>query len=228
MAITTVFFDFGNTIVALTSSSAEIWCEVLQDRGVTTDPKAVDLALHEADAALTQVLYDYKGRMREFWTRYDAMVLHRLGIADSGRALAASIDRGFEDPRWFHVFPETREVLDSLRGSGLALGVISNNTSDLIDRLDRLDLARYFDHVTYSQEVRAEKPAPAVFRLALSRARCAPTQAVHVGDSFAMDVVGARGVGIEPILLDREDRFPTAECRRIRDLRELVPLLRNF
>ena len=228
MTITTVFFDFGNTIAALTASVAEIWCEVLSERGVAADPNAVDLALHEADAALTQVLYDSKGRMREFWSRYDAMVLQRLGIADSGGALAASIDRGFESPPWFRVFPETREVLDALRGRGLALGVISNNTSDLIDTLDRIDLARYFDHVTYSQEVRAQKPVPAVFRLALSRAGCTPTEAVHVGDSFEMDVLGARGVGIEPILVDREGRSPTADCRRIRDLRELVSLLRNF
>jgi FMN phosphatase YigB (HAD superfamily) len=102
------------------------------------------------------------------------------------------------------VFPETHSVLSELKRRGFSLGIISNNTDEIFDRMESLDLVRYFDTITYSQEAGAEKPDPAPFRLALQRANRAPWECLHVEDSYEMDVVGARGVGIEPILVDRK------------------------
>jgi FMN phosphatase YigB (HAD superfamily) len=58
----------------------------------------------------------------------------------------------------------------------------------------------YFDSVTYTQEAGANKPDPTIFQLALKRAGCSPNEAVHVGDSYEKDVLGARRIGIMPIL----------------------------
>ena len=85
-----------------------------------------------------------------------------------------------------------------------------------------LDLVKYFDTITYSQEAGAEKPDPAPFRLALQRANRAPWECLHVGDSYEMDVVGARGVGIEPILIDRRMKYSGADCVTVRDLNGIL------
>jgi REG-2-like HAD superfamily hydrolase len=224
----TVFFDFGNTVATLSMSVPEVWSKVLRDRGHVVASEILEPALREADAELSPRLYDHLGRMREFWARYDGLVLDRLGIPDERGALAASIDQAFEDThRWFRVYPEARDALRSLRGMGWNLGVISNNTEEIMRTLKDLDLAQYFDHVTFSQEAGAEKPDSAIFQLALRRARCQPDEAVHIGDKYEADVLGARGVGIEPILLDRENRWPNADCARVRDLREAVALIRG-
>jgi len=82
--------------------------------------------------------------------------------------------------------------------------------------------------VTYSQEARAEKPNAAIYRLALKRAGCRPDDAVHVGDWYEGDVIGARGVGITAILIDRESKRPETDCVRITDLRQLKDVMTDL
>jgi putative hydrolase of the HAD superfamily len=67
-----------------------------------------------------------------------------------------------------------------------------------------------------------EKPDPRLFRLALQRAGAAPEEAVHVGDLYEVDVVGARAAGIRAILLDPAGLYPEADCPRVRSLGELA------
>ena len=52
-------------------------------------------------------------------------------------------------------------------------------------------------------------------------ANSAPDCTVYVGDNYYIDIVGARNVGITPILIDPENIFPDAECKVIRTLSEL-------
>jgi FMN phosphatase YigB (HAD superfamily) len=48
------------------------------------------------------------------------------------------------------------------------------------------------------------KPDRRVFEAALAIAGVGPEEAVHVGDSVANDVAGARAAGVRPILLHRQ------------------------
>jgi len=73
-----------------------------------------------------------------------------------------------------------------------------------------------------------EKPDPAIYRLALERAGVAPENAVHVGDSPAMDMEPAESVGIRGVLLDRKGRYPSRRETRIASLKELPQLVANW
>jgi len=230
--VTTVFFDFGGTLVEPLRGADDMWRDVARLVGLQIDPDSLVQAQREADFRFRAELYDYHGRMREFWRLYDGFILERVGLASPSGSPAAAIeelgdriDRAFKRMLLSRPFPETREILAALRAKGLRLGIVSNATEDLVDRLAALGLAGNFDTVTYSQEARAEKPDPAIFRLALQRAGCAPTEAVHIGDRMDADVVGARAAGITPILVDRHDRAREADCLRVSDLRELPVLL---
>ncbi len=52
-----------------------------------------------------------------------------------------------------------------------------------------------------------------------------PERAVHIGDTPAADVAGARAAGIRPVLVDPYDLHPDADCVRVRSLAEFVELL---
>jgi FMN phosphatase YigB (HAD superfamily) len=58
-----------------------------------------------------------------------------------------------------------------------------------------------------SAVTRHAKPSPALYDLALQRANSIPDYTIHIGDSYIHDVLGARAVGITPILLDRHNRL---------------------
>jgi putative hydrolase of the HAD superfamily len=221
MRVKTVFFDVGNTLFYASPSPSEIWLEFLDSSGFQVQPSVLHEALNEADQFYQDKLFDYKGQMEKFWAAYDSIIVRGLGIADKNGNLVGRVSNWFYPPRWYRLYPETEETLQALKGQGYGLGIISNNNDDLRKQLIMLELSGYFDSVTYSQEAGANKPDPTIFQLALKRAGCSPNEAVHVGDSYEKDVLGARRIGIMPILVDRDDHHSEADCLRIRDLREV-------
>jgi len=219
----TIFFDFGNTLVYLNPGEAEIFVQLLQKQGFVVGEEAVREAFKAADAFYRQNLFAYNGRSEEFWLIYNGIMLKELGIADPDRRLAKAIMEGFEG--FWHLYPETRTVLEGLHRRGYKLGLISNSTDEIRKRLDYLDLAKYFASITYSQEAGAEKPDPRIFRIALARTGCPPKEAIHVGDDYEADVLGAAACDITPILVDRNNQHVQANCLRVQNLHQIEEIL---
>jgi len=74
---------------------------------------------------------------------------------------------------------------------------------------------------------RQAKPSPALYERALARANSIADYSLHVGDSYILDVLGARSVGITPILLDRRRHLQenNVDCILIHSLTDLLELL---
>ena len=83
-----------------------------------------------------------------------------------------------------------------------------------------------------SAEIGLEKPDPKIFRLALSRAGCAPEEAVMIGDRIDNDIRPARMQGWGTIRIlqgfarfqSPRDQFDEADAT-VAELAELRPLL---
>lgn len=105
----------------------------------------------------------------------------------------------------FEAFPDVRPALQALREDGRRLVVVSNWDFSLHEVLREVALAPDLDAVVTSAEVGAAKPAGAIFAAGLARAGVSAAEALHVGDSPAEDVAGARAAGIEPVLVVRGD-----------------------
>jgi putative hydrolase of the HAD superfamily len=95
-----------------------------------------------------------------------------------------------------------REALDALRGRGVRVCIVSNSEGKLAGLFDRLDLSSRFDWVIDSALVGVEKPDPRIFQLALDRFNVSAARTLHLGDTVATDVVGARNAGIRTALID--------------------------
>lgn len=129
------------------------------------------------------------------------------------------------------VFPEHhRAVLRTLKERH-RLAVVSNfdytPTARLV--LEREGIADLFDEILVSDTVGWRKPAPRIFQEALDRMRLAPAAAVFVGDRADIDVVGAQGVGMRAVWINRgAEALPEGAPppdHEIRDLQELPALL---
>jgi FMN phosphatase YigB (HAD superfamily) len=107
------------------------------------------------------------------------------------------------------------------------LGIISDWGVGLGLILRHHGLIRYFDFAVISAAVRRAKPDPELFQTALRRADAIPDYAVHIGDSYVLDVLGARAAGITPVLIDRAGRLDPAQidCLVVRDLFGLLDAL---
>jgi FMN phosphatase YigB (HAD superfamily) len=224
----TVFLDWGGTLAQEVGEFREpwkVWAHVLADQGQSHTEDQIRRAISAVDAEIGHRIYEYLGRTGDFWKLHDDRVMNRLGIRTGRREIEISIQKIFDDPTLVRLYPETQTVLSALRNRGYRTGIISNHTDGLLRVLRYHRLDPLLDTVTYSQEAGAEKPNPAVFRLALRRAGCEAGDAVFVGNDLQADVEGARSVGIRPIWLNRQKLDLTPGCPAIESLEELVPLL---
>jgi putative hydrolase of the HAD superfamily len=78
------------------------------------------------------------------------------------------------------------------------------------------------DLIVTSALVGYEKPDPRTYHAALEPLGIDPEFAVHVGDQPKSDVVGALGVGMNAVLIDRYGRHNGTETPTVSTLTELV------
>ena len=123
----------------------------------------------------------------------------------------------------FALCDDVLPTLKTLKEQSFTLGLLTNLDRDMKPICRELGIEPYIDFVVTSGEVGADKPSPPIFLAALQRAGVDASEAVHVGDQYKLDVLGAKGVGITPILLDRYDLFSeVSDCPRIHSLTELA------
>lgn len=86
------------------------------------------------------------------------------------------------DPRSWVPYADTRATLETVRGRGLKVGVVSNVPADLRPVFAKHDLDGLVDSYTHSFEVGAEKPDPAIFLAAAKSLGVTPGETLMVGD----------------------------------------------
>lgn len=142
----------------------------------------------------------------EFWRTF----LNRVrSFLDGGSVSPAAFDRlakHFRNPAAWRVYADVLPALEELSQKDLALAIVSNWDSYLPTLLTALGLDRFFRVVAVSAIEETGKPHPEIFRRACRRLDVRPAEALHVGDSVADDLEGARSAGLSALLLDRQDR----------------------
>jgi HAD superfamily hydrolase (TIGR01662 family) len=112
---------------------------------------------------------------------------------------------------------DAHPTLQTLRGRGYRLGLISNTGDDanIQALVDRERLRPYFDVILTSAALGIRKPNPRIFQIALEHWGISPTQAAMVGDSLGADILGAHNAGMYGIWITR--RADTAANRAHED-----------
>jgi putative hydrolase of the HAD superfamily len=98
-------------------------------------------------------------------------------------------------------------ALERARASGVFVAIVSNSEGMLAPLLESVGLAHAIDAVFDSAIVGVEKPDARIFRIALDRFGVAPERALHLGDVYATDTVGARAAGLRTALVDPHAHF---------------------
>jgi len=103
---------------------------------------------------------------------------------------------------WSRLNLQTVSWAQQLHEAGLRLGLLSNMPSDLSRYLvAKGGWVEFFDHLTFSCEVRLAKPDPAIYRACLSPLGLAPEEVLFL-DDLAHNVEAAAKLGIQAQLFD--------------------------
>ena len=93
-------------------------------------------------------------------------------------------------------------ALDDARSRGIRVAIVSNSEGKLNELFGELGILEHFDRVVDSAHVGFEKPDPRIFEVALSHFGVPAARALHLGDFYATDILGARAAGIRTALVD--------------------------
>ena len=235
-SIRTIFFDAGFTLLRPHPSIPEVCRNVSRQLDLHIDLAHVEGRMNDAeDYFLRQ---SRKNRhtwaddlaISEFWTDYYMTIMRPLVAEHDEKRLyqlAKAISQEFEKHTSWEIYPDVLPTLQALRERDYTLGVISDWGIALGPILRQHHLTRYFDCLLVSATTRHAKPSPTLYEQALERANAVADYSIHIGDSYIHDVLGARAVGMSPVLLDRTFRLETnnVDCLLVHSLYELLDLL---
>ncbi len=233
--IKAVSFDFYNTLVRFWPPLEEIQQAACHELGLTVREEAITRGYAVADVLFNRENEERSLSLRsdeerlEFFGRYEQLILETAGIPVSIDLAQRVWKLAMSVPKDFVPFDDAVPALEQLRAAGYKVGVITNLRRDLSQMLQQVGLYSYLDFIVGSEEAGVEKPHPPIFMAALKRAGAAPEEVVHVGDQVRSDVMGALGVGMQAVLIDRSGYGPDAEdCIKISSLSELSGILEGM
>jgi HAD superfamily hydrolase (TIGR01549 family) len=228
--IKAVFFDWFNTLAHYYPPREELESQALKELGFDVSPKSISYGLYLADKHLYEENARRPLRLRskeeqtELYAGFHRIILKETGISASDEQVHRLLTRTMQlnTQMKFVLFDDVSDTLKALKASGLKVGLLTNLQTEVNSMCRELGIADYLDFTVTSAEAGADKPAPPIFLKALNLAHVNAGETIHVGDQYQNDVLGARGVGITPVLLDRADYYRDVnDCARIRSLTEV-------
>ena len=198
--ITTVFFDFSETLVHGTLDVKACRSSVVEFLG----SKGYNVSLAGYNLAMEETLR---------WRRHAKFEGREISFVDSARKTlrilnvnpAPDLISEIEGLEYKHydwcLLPGVRETLANLARQ-FRLAIISNSATDSVLRvLKEENLLHFFDAVVLSKDVGFRKPDLRIFNYALDRLGTTAEEALYVGDNFVLDVLGAKKSGMKVIWL---------------------------
>ena len=226
-----VFFDVGHTLIYPSPSVGQVYAEAMREAGL-------ECSADEAEKAFVDAWKEQRRRhgsqkpaygstdedARNWWRKVVKLSVKPFGEPEDFQDLFERLWHYFANPDAWSVYDDVHPALDRLENMGVRRALISNWDSRLAHILKELGLWVHFESRIISSHEGIEKPNPAIFQSALSAMSVAPENAMHVGDSYDEDVLGAHQAGLEAVWLVRNGEVcepDDADCHTITNLDEL-------
>lgn len=122
-------------------------------------------------------------------------LLAELGAAGVNHLTAQALQDQFDRDRLaaFDFFPGIEAFLAEARELFTTVVITNGPLFSQVPKIEAVNLPAHVDHIIIGGQEPEEKPARSIFEKALRLAGCEAHEAVHVGDSLAADIAGARG-----------------------------------
>lgn len=226
--LNTIAFDLDGTLcyyeVSTQKAIAESLCRLECPIDLVGD-------LDQAAARYNELWYEEELVLdpgKTFRERAWARLLREHGVNDPALTHELAMEYTSIRVPGIRLFDDARDLLLDLK-KAYQLGLLTNGPSDMQwQKIEILKITSMFDAIVVSGDVGIYKPDTRVFNLLLSRLGVMPQEALYVGDSHPMDVVGAKVAGMWSAWVRDKDEEQAAELtadievNRIGELREVL------
>jgi putative hydrolase of the HAD superfamily len=225
-----LFFDLDDTLWAFSENSRDAFEEVYQKYNF-------NLYFDSFEHYYTL----YQARNLELWEEYAEGIvtkeelnkqrfyypLQAVGVNDRELSERFSTDFFAIVPTKEKLMPYAKEILEYLKPK-YNLYIISNGFRELQSlKMKASGIDHYFQKIVLSEDIGVMKPYPEIFNFALSATQSEVRASIMIGDSWKADITGARGVGMDQIYYNIENRmeFPFQATWVVRGLKEMTEIL---
>lgn len=136
----------------------------------------------------------------------------RMAFGDLGLTNTPAADEIADDYsriRMENIFllPGVHETLGICRGQQYSTAILTNGDSRLQrNKIDRFDLAKYFDDIFIEEERGVGKPHPQAFKNVLIRFGLEPRQAMMIGDNYDWEIAVPKLLGMRTVWFNFDGR----------------------
>jgi FMN phosphatase YigB (HAD superfamily) len=241
-----VIFDLFDTLVDFDRTQIPAVAVDGREIRTTAGETYKVLARHAKDVTFEAYYQTLSAVTKELFTRRECdhleiparrryeILLDRLGMPRNAAAEQCIDGMLATHHRYMHDAtvcpPERTQVLEALKDR-YPLGLLSNFDSAAtgLKILATHGIHPYFSPIHISEAIRYRKPRREAFLQTAEAMGVAPQEALFIGDTFALDVVGAKGVGMDAAWFDRQKTPPDLEkaqpdyiIARLTDLLEIL------
>jgi HAD superfamily hydrolase (TIGR01549 family) len=226
--IKAVCFDFFNTLAYFFPLREVTYSEIAAELGIRVTPEAIADSLPQADAfwRAENLKSPIKEREQQdkfaVYSDYGQRILQGAGVKATPEQGLQMLAKAFAIGFVFKSYDDALPTLKAVREKSLVIGLISNIGQEIEDYCRDLGFAPFLDFKVTSWEIGYDKPRPEIFHAALERAGVKAGEAIFVGDQYEQDVLGARGVGMKAVLIDRRKKGKPYDCPVIHNLTRII------
>lgn len=140
------------------------------------------------------------GKYVPFREAAEASLRQVLALAGRPEEIVAPV---VEEMSTLQPWPDAKECLEALHREGHKLGALTNSSFIAGEALiDRAGMSHLFQEVMSTDEVKACKPDPRPYRMAIERMKAKPRECCMVA-AHDWDVLGADAVGMKTVWVER-------------------------
>ncbi len=226
-----LFFDLDHTLWDFARNSKE----TLYDAYLSFELEKLGIIweqfIHEYWVINDALWDDYrKGRVTKLELRYNRFTFTLKHFGIDNKALAHQIADFYVEhsPQKPNVFPNTHETLNYLKNK-YKMHIITNGFEEVqFIKLEKSNLAQYFEEVITSENAGQKKPHPTIFDFALNLTGAKKEESLMIGDNLEADILGAQQFGIDQVYFNPEKAsHQVSVTHEISDLKQLIPILED-
>ncbi|MGB3589134.1 MAG: YjjG family noncanonical pyrimidine nucleotidase [Tunicatimonas sp.] len=226
-----ILFDLDHTLWDFERCATETLVDLYQTHQLTrlgcASAEAFCQAFHRVNYRLWDLYNRGEYNSERLRRERFIMVFDDLGVSyDSDLPPALAEDYLAICPTKGYVIADAVEVLDHLH-QHYPLHIVTNGFSDVqAIKLERANIAQYFQTVTTSDNSGYRKPNEGIFHYALNLISTVAEECIMIGDNLESDILGAQNAGIDHIYFNPGNKnHTTTVTHEITSLRELIGIL---